>query len=368
MQPQPQPKQIELVNVEDLAFDPINPRLPSSKEDASNEEVFRYMLSEGKVTDLMLSISAQNYFPGEPLLVIPSKGKDKKYEVVEGNRRLAALKLLLNPNDAPIKKELVEEISKNAENRPSEVPVIKYGERSEVLLYLGYRHITGVDEWDSLAKARYLTQLKSTFTALDYKELLKVLAKLIGSRADYVHRLLSGYQVYKVIEDNNFYDIPNLNEEQFGFSLLTTALSYKGISNYVGINPDKNEDVVQYINNNNLKDITEWVFKETEGKTRIGESRNLKALNAIVAVPRALKVFKEGRSLDEARLLTDEPKEIFSNSIKNALRRLQDAKEQSHYATNPDDADLLNLKDISIIARELHAMVRAKMDDNELAL
>ncbi len=39
----------------------------------------------------MLSIGQQGYFPGEPLLAVKSNGN---YIVVEGNRRLAAVKLL----------------------------------------------------------------------------------------------------------------------------------------------------------------------------------------------------------------------------------------------------------------------------------
>lgn len=48
------------------------------------------MLDDGEAQDLMSSIGQQDYFPGEPLLVV-SAGNDS-FIVVEGNRRLAASK------------------------------------------------------------------------------------------------------------------------------------------------------------------------------------------------------------------------------------------------------------------------------------
>ena len=54
-------------------------------------KVIDYMVKYGNVTELMLSIGETGYSEAEPLLVV-KEGTDK-YIVVEGNRRLAALKL-----------------------------------------------------------------------------------------------------------------------------------------------------------------------------------------------------------------------------------------------------------------------------------
>ncbi len=362
-------KEIKFIPVEDLLFDPHNPRLPSVRAGSTDEEVFRYMFDKGNLVDILLSIATQGYFPGEPMLVTPASNQPGKYEVLEGNRRLAALKLLRDPELAPAKtkKETVKQIVEQATHRPETVPVIIYSSRQEVLLYLGYRHITGVDEWDSLAKARYLSQLQDEYSELDYASMTKQLAKIIGSRADYVNKLLSGYRLYQKIEENNFFNIPNLDEENFQFSQLTTALSYSNINNYVtGSEDETDEEENLGINFAHLKDLTEWIYKETEGRTRLGESRNLKTLNAVVSIPRALKAFKEqGRPLEEAKLLTDEPREIFSNSIRQALSRITDAKSQSHNVQHPSPADQESLKDLIQIARELHIIVRNKIDQIE---
>ena len=62
-----------LVNVSNLHFDPLNPRLPSTRSSSSDKEVLSYMLDKGTVVDLMLSIAENGFYPQEPLLVVPSQ-------------------------------------------------------------------------------------------------------------------------------------------------------------------------------------------------------------------------------------------------------------------------------------------------------
>jgi hypothetical protein len=50
------------------------------------------------VYELAKSIAFNNFFPSEPLVVVR---EDRKLMVIEGNRRLAACKLLLSPEAAP---------------------------------------------------------------------------------------------------------------------------------------------------------------------------------------------------------------------------------------------------------------------------
>ena len=81
------------IKLNNLKFDAQNPRLPMRLQGVTDEnKVIDYMVKYGNVTELMLSIGETGYSEAEPLLVV-KEGTDK-YIVVEGNRRLAALKLL----------------------------------------------------------------------------------------------------------------------------------------------------------------------------------------------------------------------------------------------------------------------------------
>ena len=128
-------KKIELVDVKELRFDPKNPRLPSNIDGTDERQVFTWMLAEGNIPELMASIGAAGYFPGEPLLVVPGKRKGS-FDVIEGNRRLTAIKLLLAPRLAPTRVKAVQLVSDEAVYKPDRIPVIKYTSRDELLDFL----------------------------------------------------------------------------------------------------------------------------------------------------------------------------------------------------------------------------------------
>ncbi|OGU18320.1 MAG: hypothetical protein A2X61_05790 [Ignavibacteria bacterium GWB2_35_12] len=279
----------------------------------------------------MGSIGEKGYFRAEPLLVVKNE-EVGYYTVVEGNRRLAAVKLLTNPTLTIIKKESIKELSETIKPgiKLSELPVIEYLSRNEILIYLGYKHITGPKSWDALAKARFLFETQKTLIGTDLIEQYRILAKIIGSKTSYVKNLLIGYKLYKKIEDSNFYNIRNLNETDFSFGKFYTAVSRKNIAVFIGLDLDSDKPAERIIENN-LKDLTIWMFKENEqGLTRLGDSRNIRYLNEIVSKPSALKAFKEGSPLDKAILLTDEPIKIFTTSIDDAFVSLDIARDYTH--------------------------------------
>src|SRR5690606_19276166 len=193
-----------------------------------------------------------------------------KFEVIEGNRRLTAVKLLNNPSIAQKKKNTISDLMSEVKDGmiPVEIPSIKFESRSDVLGYLGYKHITGVQPWDSLAKAKYLKQLLDTLPEDSFSNHCKTLAKIIGSKGNYVRLLLVGVSIYDKIEDENFYEIPSLNEETFSFGTFYTAIGRENIANYVGV-VFSDEEPTANVDKSNLKDITKWLFeKNSEGYTR----------------------------------------------------------------------------------------------------
>jgi len=80
-------KQTQPIPIENLNFDPQNPRIPTSVESSDNDSVINWMLKSANLLELMGSIAEKGFFPAEPLLVIPIEEGSDKYYVVEGNRR-----------------------------------------------------------------------------------------------------------------------------------------------------------------------------------------------------------------------------------------------------------------------------------------
>jgi hypothetical protein len=349
------PTELTTYAVDELHFDPENPRIPEVVDGADEEQVLRWMLSDATLLDLMGSIAEHGYFPGEPLLLAPRERGG--YTVVEGNRRLAAVRLLLHPDEAPVRQISVQQLADSAPHKPTQVYAVLFPERNSILDYLGFRHITGVKEWDPLAKARYLRQLwDRTDGARD--ERLRILARKIGSQPWYVKRLLGGLRVFDTIEESNFFDIDGLDRD-LSFSLLSTALSFDSLANYLGVSDDSSG--AEPLNKDNVEKFTRWVYEEQPGGgTVVGDSRNLKALAAIVDKPEALSLLEQGASLADAALATEHLGQQFTRTLRLARDRLDLAQRLLRRVPEPTDADGELLFEITNAAEDMYSAYRRR--------
>lgn len=219
-----------------LLFDPSNPRFPARISSDSDDVILERMIRDERVVEVMHSIGVQGYFSGEPLLVTTEGAPSGKYYVVEGNRRLAALKLLNGELLSEKRTVSTSLVIDEAKHKPDIVPCLIFNKRKDILRYLGFKHITGIKSWGPLAKARYLKQLREDLYANEPEDMqLKMLAKEIGSRAAYVGTMLTGLKLYEMAEEESFFHLSGVNERNIEFTLLTTAISYSNISDYVGL-------------------------------------------------------------------------------------------------------------------------------------
>jgi hypothetical protein len=139
-------KQLTFISVDDLRLDLDNPRLPDSLLNDIRDEnkIVNWMLEDASLIELMAAISENDFFVGEALLVVKENGNNV---VIEGNRRLASVKVLNNPQIACLHQRKVREVVDTARYTPNEIPCIFFEERREIEQYLGYRHVTGVKTW-----------------------------------------------------------------------------------------------------------------------------------------------------------------------------------------------------------------------------
>ena len=354
---------IEMVSLEDLRFDPENPRLPRRVDGENAREVISWMLEDASLIELMGSIGAQGFFEGEPLLAVPlPRGR---YRVVEGNRRLAAVQLLSRPSLAPPRRRRgAQAAADEAEFIPTELPLMLFPDRASIMDYLGYRHVTGVKEWDTLAKARYVQQLaaRSNGTRVT-PEVRREIARRIGSRPDYVGRLLSAYALFERAEERDYYGLDISDQLTADFSLLTTALSYSSIADYVGL-AEPADTRLRNVKDRRYSELLDWLFTPTEsGRSVVGESRNLRELALIVRNDVAVGALRRGRNISDAALLTEAPLQLFETTIASARDKLVLAQSQFHRVDAPaeDDADILN--EVVRAARDLYKRVRDRLDE-----
>lgn len=82
----------------DLQFDTENPRLSSPNTDQRGTLRAIAEQQGRKLVKLATHIAAHGLSPAEFLLVAPVKGEQRRYRVLEGNRRLAAIRALESPD------------------------------------------------------------------------------------------------------------------------------------------------------------------------------------------------------------------------------------------------------------------------------
>ncbi|EER6179615.1 ParB N-terminal domain-containing protein, partial [Escherichia coli] len=326
---------LDYIDLNKLELDTKNPRLPEGVE-RTPEAMLNHIALTTSIEDLMNAIAENGFFPGEPLIAVK---EGDKYTVVEGNRRLTAVKLIHNPYECDRPSSRMIEIAESAKDKLGtleKLPVIVRDTRAEILPYLGFRHITGVKQWEPLSKARYIEQLFGlTSPNSPTNDRYHQVARAIGSRKDHIKRNLDALAVYKVMESNNFYDIDGLDEESIKFSILSTALADEKIGLFVGVS-EKDEygditsnDVIihpHHINRENTRELTLWLYKKDDsGKTKVGESRNLRLLSSVIDNPKALTSFRNGADLKVAYQLTEDLKQDFMTLLYKAESALIEA-------------------------------------------
>ncbi|WP_321823602.1 ParB N-terminal domain-containing protein [Pyramidobacter piscolens] len=350
-----------MIAIEKLRLDPLNPRLPTNYQNARQEDVLRFMLEDEGILELMKSIAESGYFASEPLLVAPYGDGD--YVVVEGNRRLTALKLLKDPAQAPIRQRSIQEICDSMQAPlPEFVPAIVYSSREEILECLGYRHITGIKSWGALEKARYLKQLYLLEAArkVKGKDIFKSLAQKIGSNPATVRRLICGYALYEVAAGHDYFEIPNeLAEDRIDFSLLTTAISYSKIRDFLGLPTTLGMDLPD-VDEGKMRELFHWIYKQdAHGRTQLGESRNLKNLAEVISTPEALKVFRASKNLETAILYTGALDEKFTDLLNKAEMSLSECKTMMELLHAPNKENLETLNRIQRSSKSIEAGLKA---------
>jgi hypothetical protein len=148
-------EQLGTRTLDTLYPDHQNPRIPLNRRDLADNELIVYLANKYNSLVIAKSIIKHKFFLSEPLIIIEEEGRSI---VLEGNRRLAALKLLAHPE----LREGLEDIDEwNALDDeefelPADIPVVITTDRRGVAPIIGYRHISGVEPWDAYAKSRYI--------------------------------------------------------------------------------------------------------------------------------------------------------------------------------------------------------------------
>lgn len=328
-----------------LHLDPLNPRLPEDIQGKSEDDINYALHRFFDIDELAYSMVENGYFDEEPLVAIPNDLPDKfigfdsnallgntdyetfiqnpktQFTVVEGNRRLGTIRLLLYDElRTKLKIRSLPEVSEEIRDELSILPVIIYPNRTEVLPYLGVRHISGIKKWEPYAKARYVAKMVDQGFTIDD------IQKQVGDRANSARKI---YLCYQLIEIAKYEFDLNTEKAENYFSYLLLASGQGSIKDYLGIERRLQDiDLANPIPSakvQNLKNIFSWLFGE--GKERlpvIKESRDITdKLSPVLRNPKATEYLLSTRDLVEAYERSDGDQDLLKRYLVKANSLLE---------------------------------------------
>jgi hypothetical protein len=268
--------ELKYATLGELYLDPLNPRLGRNNtgKDVSQAEVLELM-KNWTLEELAVSFLESGVFWTQEALLVT---KEKLYGneclvVIEGNRRLAALKYLFNASNKNPASSKWEQISKSAtpnRNLFENIPYFIATSREEIEAFLGFRHVTGIKEWKPAEKAQFITRLidERGFT---YEEV----RRKIGSKTPTVRQNYISYRLLLQIE-NNTRGIPKENFED-RFSVMYLSLRTQGVQQYLNIDilaePSKAKQPVPKKHLKALSNFALWLFGDDEKLPLFTDSR-----------------------------------------------------------------------------------------------
>lgn len=355
-------QQIQFEAPGDLHFDYRNPRiaefLPTA--DTPEREIIKTLWNVMGVEEIVLSIRASGFFKNEPLIVIEEGGKKV---VLEGNRRLAAVKCILDPQIADfigINKNTLS-VSAKVKESLGEVPVIFVDDRKDAWKFIGFKHINGPAKWGSYAKAQYISQIKNEFDIP-----LEEIASQIGDTHRTVQKLYQGLQVIEQAEKLNVFDRRDIQASRLYFSHLYTGLTYEGFKNYIGITgiPESRQNPVPENKKGELGELLTWIYgskKESIPAAVQSQNPDIRRLDAVLKNREAIHALRDGVPLYQAYEISQPKEETFEQSLLEAKRALQKAHSYQTEGFDGKDENLIKqASSIAKLAEDLYDLMEKK--------
>jgi hypothetical protein len=308
-----------------LNFDLENPRFID--QHFQNElEIIQYLYDNADVDELIQSILSAGYIDFDPLIA-----QNGTNIVFEGNRRLAALRLIRNEETRNSLKVTLPEIPE-PKPLPAKVRVRWVANRSDARAFIGFKHINGPLRWDALAKAKYAAQWFQEGGDI------ATISRTLGDNHNTVRRLVNGWYVLQQAIADGF-DLSQISKKSFAFSHLYTAITRASVRDLLGLT---NEDLssppqpnpIAAGHRDDLSTLMSWLYgQEQKGEPTIiqGQNPNLNELSKVLANPEARLMLVTTRNLRAAHDRVEPPSSRFEESLMLAAKQAEEAMSLAGY-------------------------------------
>lgn len=349
------PVEDEFIAPSALHMDLKNPRA-GAHEFADEEEAIGHLIASADLDEIVRSIQSAGWIDYEPLIVERTSNV-----VLEGNRRLAAIRLM---TETALREKLNYTLPEGTgkHRAPDSVRVRFVADRAEARSFIAFKHINGPAKWDAFAKARYAKEW------LDEGTSLTTVSNAVGDNHSTVLRLVNGLTVLNQAIANGF-NRDDITARTFNFSHLYTALSRPNVRGFLKIA----DEAGHQLGNNpvpadaleNLQKLMGWLFGQQKlGQEHIVKSQNpdLGKLVRVLSEPRAMLVLETEKSLRLAFEQVEPPSYRFEEALKaTALSAERTLGLLSHFDPKSQGVLLDAVEKLAGTIRVLRNEMRAKM-------
>lgn len=351
----------------ELEFDYTNPRLTEEigALPKTEEEMIEVLYEATDINELLRSIAQNGYLPFDDIVVL--KQPNGKFKVLEGNRRLAAIRLFERPDIATKLKISLPTIGEEQAKTLSEIPVKIVASEADARAYVGFKHINGPHKWDALSKAKY------TMRWVGEGGSLREIARTFGDTHNTVARQLNGLRVLEQAKKNGF-KIEDIYRSRFAFSHLYTGISQSGAQQYLGLenfetDADWGENPVPRERIPNLLRYMRWLYGSRSEQLRplIGKQNpDLGHLNRVLSNSVATNVVESTNDLEKAYEEVEPRSKRFVNALVQARLNCDEALKLASDFDGHDSTILETSQSLINSVTAIHTLVQQKLDGQKV--
>lgn len=313
--------EIVYIKPDRLQFDRQNPRMVEFEGLTDEKKILNALWSNMAVNEIVMSILANGFFQNEPLYVIANDADTDKYIVVEGNRRLAAVRSILNPSlianggmskyESKITPDLVSQINAG-------IPVVVMASREDSWRLIGFKHVNGAAKWDSYAKAKYISQIHNQH-GVDLVEI----AEQIGDSNRTTVKLYQALMVLEQAEQQTSFKRSDIYRDRLYFSYLFSALGYTSVQEYLGLSENDSDERHPVLESRlpHLQELMLWLYGSKGRNIEpiiTSQSKHLGMLNKILSTSSSIDTLKTTGDLSQAFESSYSASEVLVGSLVKA--------------------------------------------------
>ncbi|MHB1697758.1 MAG: hypothetical protein ACYCSQ_06635 [bacterium] len=223
------------VGIADLFLDSENIRL-DIPDQLSQDAIINDLFTNEKAMQILESIAQNGLFPDTVLIAVE---EGNKFTVIEGNRRLAAVKALLRPEIVPVVERNIKTVLKTAVPIEDKIEVVVAPDRNSASQLLAIKHTQNtMRPWSPLRQAyfykaqlergRTIQDLRNDYPSVDINKFLRMIN---------IHKIAKSIRYDSDLIADKVY-----NERKFPISTLERMYTDKNVQDFLGFEMDGDGD------------------------------------------------------------------------------------------------------------------------------